>query len=144
MKVTTSRRFRRAHLNDYGVEDFESFADYFFYLHLNSRTQLIHTLGCFLPLFFLPWSLKQLLHKRPTPLLMVSAVFYGAGFASHWTEDGLVSETVKNFGPAYKEVLLLNWRFMTGRLKPYEDAFARKYPHVMWVYQKDAPRDPAK
>jgi len=135
MKVTTSRRFRQQHLNDYTVDDFDNFSDYFFYLHLNHRTQFIHTVGCVFPLLFLPWSLKKMLKERkPLALTTVSALFYGAGFVSHWSEDGLVSKTVQNFGPAYKEVLLLNWRFMTRTLAKHEQAFIKKYPHVLWVY----------
>ena len=134
MQSTTSRQFRRQHLHHYGPEDFETFSDYFLYLHLNSRVQVIHAVGFWLALPFIPWSVKKLFQKNPWPFIAVSVLFYGSGFASHWTEDGLVSKTASSFFRTYWEAIVLNWRCTTGSQRRYEAEFVQKYPHVLWVF----------
>ncbi|MGE3726090.1 MAG: hypothetical protein AB7I41_11100, partial [Candidatus Sericytochromatia bacterium] len=135
-KTTTSRSFRKKHLNHYRVYDFENFEDYFLYLHLNPQVQLIHVLGgvAIVPVF--PWVIYALIHlHQPLPFLFFSLVFYGAGFLSHWTGDGQISKTVKAFGPSYLYVILLNFRVITGQQSAYEARFKQRYPHTLWVYQ---------
>lgn len=140
MKSTTSRAFRQVHLHHYGPEDFDSFSDYFLYLHLNPRVQVIHALGYWLSLPFLPWSIKKIWQeKNPWPFLGLSALFYGAGFAAHWTEDGQVSKTITSFFATYREAIVMNWRVVSGSQKSYEQAFMQKYPHVLWVFFKNLP-----
>lgn len=135
-KTTTSRAFRKEHLNHYRVYDFDSFEDYFLYLHLNPHIQVIHVLGgvAIVPVF--PWVLYSLIHlHQPLPFVLFSLAFYGAGFLSHWTGDGQISKTVKAFGPSYLYVILLNFRVITGSQSAYEARFLARYPHTRWVYQ---------
>lgn len=139
-RIKTSRAFRQHYLHHYGPEDFESFSEYFLYLHLNPRVQSIHALGYWLSLPFFPWSLKKLWkEKNPWPFLGLSALFYGAGFAAHWTEDGQISKTIASFFPTYREAIIMNWRVLNGSQKSHDKAFQEKYPHVLWVFFKDAP-----
>ncbi len=138
MKTTTSRAFRQKHLNSYTVDDFDNFQDYFFYLHLNRRTQIWHTLGFFLGGPLIPWGLKQALKKKFWPVIIATSLFYGFGYVSHWTEDGQISSTVKNFWPSYWGGILLALRFAMGRMPYHERRFIEKYPHVLWVYQQEA------
>lgn len=138
MKTTTSRAFRLKHLNSYGPDDFESFADYFMYLHLNSGVQWIHVLGGVGTLLLLPWALSALLAYNPWPFVLFSVLFYGAGFASHWLWDGLISKTVSSFWASYACVLTLNLRVLTRQIKQDEATFMQKYPQVMWVYLTEA------
>ena len=140
MQVTTSRAFRRHYLNTYSVADFDTFEDYFLYLHLNPRVQWIHVLGgiAVLPLF--PWVVYQGVHLwNPLPFLLFSLWFYGAGFASHWLGDGLISKTVKDFGPSYLYVIALNFRVVMGLQAAEEARWLSSYPHMRWVYQADCP-----
>ncbi len=134
MKTTTTRAFRLEHLNSYSPTDFENFADYFLYLHLNSSVQWIHVLGGIGPLLLLPWVITALLSFNPWPFVLFSLVFYGAGFASHWLYDGLVSKTVTSFWASYACVLRLNLHVLNRRIKQDEFDFMQKYPQVMWVY----------
>lgn len=139
-KIVTSRAFRQHHLHRYGAEDFDTFSEYFLYLHLNPRVQFLHALGYWVSLPFFPWSLKKLWkEKNPWPFLGLSALFYGTGFAAHWTEDGQVSKTITSFFPTYREALIMNWRVLNGSQKNHEEAFKKKYPHVLWVFFKNAP-----
>lgn len=140
MKVTTTRAFRRHYLNSYSVADFDTFEDYFLYLHLNPRVQWIHVLGgiAVLPLF--PWVVYQGVHLwDPWPFLLFSLWFYGAGFASHWLGDGLISKTVKDFGPSYLYVIALNFRVVMGFQAAEEARWLSRYPHMRWVYQAECP-----
>lgn len=140
MKSTTARAFRQKHLHHYGPADFENFSDYFLYLHLNPRVQVIHAFGYWLALPFLPWGIKKLWReKNPWPFLGLSALFYGSGFVAHWTEDGQISKTITSFFATYREAIIMNWRVVNGSQKGYEHAFMQKYPHVLWIFFKDAP-----
>jgi hypothetical protein len=102
--------------------------------------QVIHALGYWLSLPFIPWGIKTFWKdKNPWPFLGLSALFYGAGFAAHWTEDGQVSKTITSFFATYREAIVLNWRVISGSQKAYDKAFMKKYPHVLWVFFNDAP-----
>lgn len=140
MQVTTSRAFRQHYLNTYTVSDFDSFEDYFMYLHLNRSVQWVHVIGGVLAVPLAPWTVYVLATQfNPVPFLLFSLVFYGAGFASHWSGDGQISKTVKDFGPAYLYVLLLNFRVVMGLIDDYEARFRERYPDVLWVYLREAP-----
>lgn len=141
MKVTTSRAFRSKYLYSYTPADFANFEDYFFYLHLNNHVQWIHVIGAvggalmFPPTLWLAYSQHQYL-----PFILAAAIYYGAGFVSHWTGDGSVSKTAASFWASYACVLKLIGRILTGKIARHEQAFMQKYPHVMWVYLADAPQ----
>ncbi len=138
MKTTTTRAWRRTHLNQYRVFDFDTFADYFLYLHLNSHVVRLHVLSGVAPVPALPWCVYALVHQHnPLPFLLFSLWFYGLGFISHWLGDGIISKTVKDFGPAYLEVILLNFRAIMGLQPLVEYRFCQRYPQVLQVYRQE-------
>lgn len=136
MKTTTSRAFRRKHINTYQYADFDNFEDYFLYLHLNDSVQWMHFLGAFLGIPFLPWAVYTLYHGNIWPFVFYTALFYGSGFSSHWLCEGKISRTTPDYGPSYFYVININFRLLTGQLKKYENAYLQKYPHTLWVYDK--------
>ncbi len=141
MKVTTSRAFRAQHLYDYRPDDFENFADYFFYLHLNHHVQWIHVIGAVGGALLFPITLWLAYTQHQfVPFILAAALYYGAGFASHWTGDGIVSKTAASFWASYACVLKLIGQILTGKISQAEQAFMKKYPQVMWVYLADAPQ----
>lgn len=138
MQATTTRAFRRKYINHYLFYDFDTFEDYFFYLHLNRHTQLMHFWGALLSAPLLPWGVAMLLyHWNPWPFIFYTVMFYGSGFSSHVLFDGRVSETTPDYGPSYFYVIVINFKLLAGNLKEYEARYVQRYPHTLWVYSAE-------
>ena len=142
MKVPTPRRFRKKYINTYSYADFDNFEDFFLYLHLNDKVLWMHFLGAFVGIPFLPWAVYHLYQGSVWPFVAYTALFYGSGFSSHWLNEGRISRTTPDYGPSYFYVINLNFRLLTGQLKPYEAAYKEKYPHTLWVYSTAYPIPP--
>lgn len=135
MQTTTTRAFRRAHINTYSEADFACFEDYFFYLHLNPHVLWAHAWGSSLGLGLMLWGVYALIAWHQLLWLPLGGlIFWGVGFASHWTGDGAISATGKSFWASYGAVLRLIADTFSGRIAAREAAFAARYPQVLWIY----------
>jgi hypothetical protein len=138
MKTTTTLAFRRRYLYTYALKDFENYEDYFLYLHLNSRTQLLHALGTIIGMLMFPWAVYRLFIAFDVlPSVLYVAAYYGSGYISHILCDGKVSKTVGQPTLAYFWVTTMNFKFLMGLIGEDEKAFMKKYPHVLWVYSAE-------
>ncbi|PIQ23981.1 hypothetical protein COW36_05535 [bacterium (Candidatus Blackallbacteria) CG17_big_fil_post_rev_8_21_14_2_50_48_46] len=138
MKATTSRAFRQKHINTYSYADFDNFEDYFLYLHLNQDVLRMHFFGSFVSIPLLPWALWMSCYQHQFwPLVLYLGLYYGCGFSSHFLCDGRVSKTTPDYGPSYFYVINLNFRILAGKMKEYERNYFEKYPHTLWVYDKN-------
>lgn len=146
MKTTTTWAFRRKYINTYKARDFECFDDYFTYLHLNPHVLWAHALGGTSGALMFPWAIRALARLSPWPAVLAVFVYYGIGFLSHFTGDGVVSETGKSFFPkrvffqSYRSVIKMIYNTFSGRIKDVEQDYMKKYPHTLWVFDKNAPR----
>lgn len=141
MKTTTAWAFRRKYINIYSGADFKNFDDYFFYLHLNPHVLWAHVWGSCTGVLMFPWAIYCLIHDRQIwPFLLASVIFYAVGLFSHFTGDGVISATGKSFFKSYRCVILLIVNTLNGRVRQLEKEFMETYPHVLWVYDLDAPR----
>ena len=146
MRVTTSRAFRQKHIKTYQVADFDSFDDYFFYIHLNPAVRWAHAWGSALGAILLFWGLYVLILDRSwLPLLVATALYYGIGFLSHFLFDGVFFETGKYdpdaaasprqaFFQSYRSLILLILNTFSGKALALEQAFIARYPHTLWIF----------
>jgi len=152
LKVTTSRAFRRQHINHYGLGDFARFDDYFLYIHLNPAVRMAHVWGSLLGLLLLPWGLYALWQGQFWPVLLASAIYYGVGFVSHFVWDGIFFETSKYeasaaaeqprqpFLQTYRSLIRLISDVLRGRYSEREKQFCSQYAQVLWVFDAQAPQ----
>ena len=59
---------------------------------------------------------------------------------SHYIADGQISETWREILKTYKYAVRLNILTAKGKYFAAEKDFIEKYPHVAWVYSKEAPQ----
>ncbi len=147
MKTTTKWMFRRQYINTYMARDFECFDDYFIYLHLNPHVLWAHVIGGTSGALMYPWAIYAFVTAGSIwPLVLATFIYYGIGFLSHFSGDGVVSETGKSFFPkrvyfqSYRSVLKMIYNTFRGRMPEIEAAYMQKYPHTLWVFDKHAPR----
>jgi hypothetical protein len=132
MVPSTTREYRQKLINTIGPDRFETYYDYFFYLHLNTHVQIMHAVGMVSGLLLLPF----VIYLMSWPLLILYTIlFYGFGFAAHWIFDGAISRTAKE-APWYSFIyaLKINWLAMTGKMKTLEIEFQERYPFTREVF----------
>lgn len=141
MRTTASRSQKAAGIRRYGPDVFDTWYDWFLFVHLDRGTQAVHAISMVAGLAMFPWAMIELFAWNPLPLVLFTAVYYGSGFASHWVCDGLVSPTVPEPMKAYEGVLRLNFGWWLGTLPEEEEALLARYPFVREVYftQQAAP-----
>lgn len=141
MKTTTTRAFRRQYINSYTLADFDSFDEYFLYLHLNPHVQIAHAWGSCTGVLMFPWGIYSFVHDHQIwQFVLASLIYYGVGFGSHYTGDGVVSATGRSFFKSYRSVLMLIVDTLTGKVRQREAAFIARYPHMLWIYDLEAER----
>ncbi|HEY9842059.1 MAG: hypothetical protein ACAI44_24135 [Candidatus Sericytochromatia bacterium] len=146
MRVTTTRAFRQKHIKSYRVSDFESFDDYFFYIHLNPAVRWAHAWGSALGAILLLWGSYLLIadHSFLT-LIVATGLYYGVGFLSHYAFDGVFFETGKYdpdasdtpkqaFMQSYRSLIMLIVHTFTGKAIALEKTFVARYPHTLWIF----------
>lgn len=137
MKVTTTWSFRKRTLATYPESYFKSDWDYFMYLHLNNQVRYLHLAGTIIGLCLLPWATYRfVMHWEVLPGVIYTFFFYGVGFLSHYTCDGLISETWKHFLNSYKHAVRLNLLTVRGKYAQEELRFRELYPETLWVYDQ--------
>lgn len=133
MGLKNSREDRKEKVNDLMPSNFESYEDYFYYLHLNKNVRIMHLVGMIGGLCLLPYALYTL---KWWTFVLYFVLFYGFGYISHWLFDGVVSRTAaeapwKSFLYATKINLLCLRPF---KIKKLDEEFYRKYPFVRDVF----------
>ncbi|PKL75932.1 MAG: hypothetical protein CVV27_12855 [Candidatus Melainabacteria bacterium HGW-Melainabacteria-1] len=146
MNVTTSRSFRQKHIKTYQIADFDSFDDYFLYIHLNPAVRWAHAWGAVLGVILLIWGLYMLLAERSWIALIVGVgLYYGVGFVSHYVFDGVFFETGKyqqgsaaspqqTYLQSYRSLIQLILATLSGKDQALEKAFWARYPHTRWIF----------
>lgn len=135
MIVSTTKEYRKSRLEQLSPSKFDSYRDFFFALHLNTRTQQMHLIGALIGPVFFVWALITL---NIWIFLINLFFFYGFGFFSHWIFDGVVSRTAKEapWG-SFRFALEINWLCLIGKMGETEEKFLQKYPFVREIYLKE-------
>lgn len=126
MKPTTSRTERQLHLLELSPALFETYFDYYIFIHLNRDVQKLHVVGMLLGFMFLglaiiKWSWVYLILHLIT--------FNLIPLVSHWIYDGIMTPTAS--GAKIISIwyaIKLNIWFMTGQQDQKERQFIAKYP----------------
>ena len=135
MRPTNKKNERKVLLSKFGPEKFESYEDFFYYLHLNNDVRYMHLIGMFGGLLFLPLAIYLM---KVWAFVLYFLLFYGFGFLSLWIFDGIVSRTAKeapwkSFVYATKINLIC---LRPSYVKRLDAEFFLKYPFVDEVFPK--------
>lgn len=138
MKVSTTRAFRKLHINSYSRDHFGNGWDYFLYLHINDATRYVHFWGTIIGSLLFPIAMYMLYKNLNNYGWYLACLFfyYFTGFISHFIFDGHSSETWRQFFKSYKYALKMNHLTLLGRWPEAEKEFFVKYPEVAWVYSQ--------
>lgn len=115
---------------------FETYEDYFYYLHLNWHVRLMHLVGMIGGLLLLPYALYTL---KWWTFVLYFILFYGFGYISHWLFDGVVSRTAAE-APWGSFIYATKINLMCLRpsyVKKLDQDFYQKYPFVREVFDQD-------
>ncbi len=136
MSLKNRRIDRKKTINGLTPKEFETYEDYFYYLHLNQHVRIMHLVGMAGGLLILPYALYTL---EWWTFIVYFVLFYGFGYMSHWIFDGIVSRTAseapwKSFIYATKiNLICLNPRYV----KKLDRDFYNKYPFVKEVFDRE-------
>lgn len=126
MKVLNDRKRRSQTLLEVPSTKFENYFDYYVFIHLNTRVQIMHVTGMLLGLLFL---YLAIVHLSWTFLILHLICFNIIPLASHWIFDGIHTPTAT--GALFVSIwfaIKINMWLLTGQQKKKESQFILKYP----------------
>lgn len=133
MKPTNSRDERAKILHSLPPERFETYFDYYVYIHLNQNVQIMHVIGMLMGFLFLvmaiiKWSWVYLI------LHLIS--FNIIPLISHNIFDGVGTPTATG-APLISiwYAIKINMWYLTGQQKKKEQEFFQKYPFAESYYR---------
>jgi hypothetical protein len=111
---------------------FETYFDYYVFIHLNNRVQKLHVFGMLLGFYFL---IMALVHWSWTFLLWHLITFNLIPLISHWIYDGIMTPTASGakFVSTWYAIKINTWS-LTGQQEKKEKDFFLKYPFVKAYY----------
>lgn len=126
MKVTTEKEFRKKTLLELSPERFETYFDYYVFIHLNSKVVVMHSVGMLLGFLFLALAIY---HWSWIFLVVHLICFNVIPLVSHIIFDGINTPTATG-APLISiwYAIRINMWYLTGRQKKIEEDFIRKYP----------------
>lgn len=135
MKVTTSKDFRKKTLLELSPDKFESYFDYYVFIHLNSKVVIMHSIGMILGFIFLGLALY---HWSWIYLLAHLICFNVIPLVSHIIFDGINTPTATG-APLVSiwYAIKINMWYLTGRQKKNEAEFIRKYPFTKKFFREN-------
>ena len=116
-------------------EAFESFQDYFFFIHIHPLNRAVHVMGMLMgiPIFIASGAWLLAGSWWCVPVFLVGHVFFtGFGIAGHVLYDGtaMARTSRANFFKAFPWVVRINLETLTGRYPVRLAAFVERYPWV--------------
>jgi hypothetical protein len=132
MKITNSKDIRKNKILAMDSKRFNSYFDYYVFLHLNEKVLLFHVIGMLTGLFFLGLSFYTFNFWYLIPFIIT---LNGFPHGSHIFIDGLISPaTAETFGLSIFYAFKLNFIFMFTNFKKYKANFLEKYPFAEEAY----------
>lgn len=132
-----SRQASQDRLDRYGADLFESYNEYFFFMHVDPVLRFWHTIGMFAgTLFFVMLAIKwNVWPLNLTYYLLGVLFFYGFGILSHYAYDGGDAKTgVSRFVSTFPTVVRFNLLTATGLYQRELRKFVAKYPVTVEAY----------
>ena len=130
------RQQSAARVLDYPPEKFESYNDWFFYIHIDPVQRMIHAFGMYVGLFFfvmifIEWSYLSIFYY-----LLGVFFFYGLGVISHLIYDlGKAKSAPRYFLSTLVVVIQFNLATTFGYYDKRLRKFIKKYPFVINAYE---------
>ncbi len=129
-----SRAFHKERNRRYTPEQFNTYNDWFYFIHIDPYTRALHALGMVIGVSSYALSL-YLFVSTGLQLEAFVALFSGAFFfyvfplLSHYLYDGGgAKSTPDKFLPTLLPVIHINLMTLTGRFDPWLREFVKKYP----------------
>lgn len=135
MKVTNSRETRSKTLLTLTPDKFETYFDYYVFIHLNSEVVLLHVVGMLLGFIFLALAII----KMSWVYLVLHLISFNLiPQVAHWIYDGIMTPTARG-APLISiwYAIRINMWYLTGRQEKIEKQFIAKYPFTEAYFQKD-------
>lgn len=134
MKPSNSRDDRKAALLSLPPEKFETYFDYYVYIHLNTDVVILHCIGMLLGFFFLALAIIKMSWVY---LVLHLFTFNIIPLVSHWIYDGIMTPTASG-APLISiwYAIRINMWYLTGQARKKEEAFIRKYPFTESYFKK--------
>lgn len=126
MKVSNTREDRRKTLLSLPPEKFDTYFDYYVYIHLNTTVVIWHVVGMLLGFLFLTLAIIKISWIY---LILHLFCFNIIPLVSHWIYDGIMTPTASG-APLISiwYAIRINMWYLTGRAKRIEAEFIKKYP----------------
>jgi hypothetical protein len=140
-----SRAFHAARNRTFTPDKFESYTDWFYFIHIDPYTRALHAFGMVVGTLLYVVSLYRFLvfGARPEAFLTLSAgafFFYVFPLLSHYVYDGGgARSTPGKFLPTLLPVIHINLLTLTGRFDSWLRRFVEKYPFTVaaWALRED-------
>lgn len=126
MKVQNTREARRKILLTLPPEKFDTYFDYYVYIHLNTQVVVWHVVGMLSGFLFLGLAIAKMSWIY---LLLHLFCFNIIPLVSHWIYDGIMTPTASG-APLISiwYAIRINMWYLTGSAKRIEAEFIKKYP----------------
>ena len=134
--TTEQRKQSAARVQNYPPEKFETYNDWFFYIHIDPVQRMIHTFGMYVGLFFftmifIDWSYQSIYYY-----LLGVFFLYGLGVISHLIYDqGQAKSAPRYFLSTLIVVIEFNLATTFGYYDKKLRKFIEKYPFVKEAYE---------
>lgn len=135
--VTRKRNLSR--VEKYGPEQFDTYGDYFFFVHIDPIQRFWHAIGMiigtyFFFMLFYSWNIWSILYY-----FLGVFFFYGFGVISHAYYDGHSGRSeIKYFHVTTPVVIKINLLTLTGLYQKYLNKFIEKYPFTVDAFEMEA------
>jgi hypothetical protein len=136
-RETRAKNLKR--VEAYGPEKFETYGDYFFFVHIDPIQRFWHSFGMIVGTFFFfmlfyAWNLWSILYY-----VLGVFFFYGFGVISHAYYDGHSGRSeAKFFHITTPVVIKINLLTLTGLYQWYLKKFISKYPFTVEAFDMEA------
>ncbi len=139
-----SRAFHAARNLRYTPDKFKTYNDWFYFIHIDPYTRVLHAAGMVSGVSFYLFSLYKFfsvgVHNGAFATLGAGAFFfYVFPLLSHYLYDGGgAKSTPGKFIPTLIPVIHINLMTLTGRYDPWLRGFVKKYPFTVeaWALEE--------
>jgi hypothetical protein len=134
----TTRALNLKRVSSFGPDKFDSYQDYFFFVHIDPIQRFWHSMGMIVGLFFFymlfySWDLWSILYY-----FLGVFFFYGVGVLSHAYYDGHSGKSeIRYFHVTTPTVIKINLLTLTGLYQNYLKKFIQKYPFTVDAFDME-------
>ncbi len=132
-----SRSFHIRRNSIYTPDKFETYNDWFYFIHLDPHARMIHAFGMVVGTFlycisFYKFIIFGLTWNLVFTILMAAFFFFFLPLISHYIYDGGgAKSTPDKFLPTFLPVIHINLMTITGKFDPWLRDFVKKYPFTI-------------